>query len=68
MWMPDKVDNLLLNMTAGLLPKDLDQEEVTLLEERFGKNWFSELGYTEDKYERSKYDNYKYPNTNYFVI
>ena len=52
----DEVDNLLLNMTAGLLPKDLTESEVKILEDRFGKDWFTELGYTEEKYERSKYD------------
>lgn len=54
----DKVDKLLLNMSAGLLPVDLDKEEVNLLKERFGNNWFNELGYSEDKHERSKYDHY----------
>lgn len=58
MWEPDAVENLLLNMTAGLLPADLDEEEVKLLEDRFGKNWFNELGYNDDEYERSKYDHY----------
>ena len=53
-----KVDKLLLNMSAGLLPVDLDKEEVDLLKERFGDNWFTELGYSDDKYERSKYDHY----------
>lgn len=52
----DYVDNLLLNMTAGLLPKDLTESEVSLLEERFGENWFTELGYNDWDYERSRYD------------
>lgn len=56
----DEVDNLLLNMKAGLLPKDLTESEVQLLEERFGKDWFTELGYTEEKYDRSPFDSTKF--------
>lgn len=56
----DEVDILLLNMKSGLLPKDLTESEVILLEERFGANWFTELGYNDWEYERSKYDVQKY--------
>ena len=52
----DEVDILLLNMKAGLLPKDLTESEVLLLDERFGENWFTELGYDDWEYERSRYD------------
>ena len=52
----DEVDILLLNMKAGLLPKDLTESEVTMLEDRFGGNWFTELGYNDWDYERSRYD------------
>lgn len=52
------VDKLLLNMSAGLLPENLDKEEVDILKERFGENWFNELGYNDDDYVRSKYDHY----------
>ena len=55
----DEVDVLLLNMKAGLLPRDLTESEVFLLEDRFGKDWFVELGYDEEKYERSAYDRTK---------
>lgn len=55
----DEVDILLLNMKAGLLPKELTESEVKLLKERFGMNWFTELGYDEWEYERSKYDSQK---------
>lgn len=55
----DEVDKLLLNMKAGLLPRDLTESEVFLLEDRFGKDWFTELGYDEEKYERSPYDRTK---------
>jgi hypothetical protein len=55
----DEVDNLLLNMKAGLLPRDLTESEVFLLEERFGDDWFTELGYTEEKHDRSPFDRTK---------
>lgn len=55
----DDVDNLLLNMKAGLLPKDLTESEVCLLEDRYGNDWFTELGYTEDDYDRSSFDKTK---------
>lgn len=56
-----ELDSLLLNMGAGLLPENLDVEEVKMLREVYGENWFNELGYTEDNYNRSKYDHYKNP-------
>jgi hypothetical protein len=55
------LDNLLIQMKAGLLPEQLDIEEVNMLREVYGINWFNELGYTEDNYNRSKYDHYKNP-------
>ena len=30
----DKVNNLLLNMSSGLLPKDLTEDEVQILQKR----------------------------------
>ncbi len=49
-----KVENILLNMQGGLLPKDLTKEEVELLEKEYGKDWFIELGFNIDKYEKPK--------------
>lgn len=49
-----EVDNLLLNMASGLLPKDLSEHEVNMLIEECGKNWFYELGY-DDSYEKPKF-------------
>jgi hypothetical protein len=46
-------------MKAGLLPRDLTESEVFLLEERFGDDWFTELGYTEEKHDRSPFDRTK---------
>ena len=59
------LDNLLLTMSAGLLPCQLDIDEVNLLKEVYGDNWFTELGYTDEKYERSKYD-HTHINNNYY--
>ena len=53
------LDNLLIQMKAGLLPEQLDIEEVEMLKEVYGVNWFNELGYNDDTYTRSKYDHYK---------
>lgn len=58
----DEVDSLLLNMKAGLLPKDLTESEVRLLEERYGNDWFTELGYNEDNFDRSSFDKTKLYN------
>ena len=38
-------------MSAGLLPKDLSENECKILSEDYGEDWFHFLGYTEDKYE-----------------
>jgi hypothetical protein len=47
----NKLDNLLLNLLSGLLPKDLSKSEIVLLQKEFGENWFEELGYN-DNYEK----------------
>jgi hypothetical protein len=47
----DKTNNLLLNMSGGLLPEYLSKEEVLLLKNRFGENWFESLGYSEPEYK-----------------
>jgi hypothetical protein len=46
-------------MSAGLLPKDLTEEETQTLKERFGEDWFVVMGYDEWNTERSKYDSIK---------
>lgn len=48
----DEVENILLNMSAGLLPENLAKEEVELLVQRYGENWFEKLGYTEPAYTK----------------
>jgi hypothetical protein len=50
----DNVNNILLNMSGGLLPENLSKEEINILKKAFGKNWFTYLGYTEDKYKKPK--------------
>lgn len=52
-----EVDNLLLNMTAGLLPEHLTKDECLLLERKYGKNWFNVLGYTEPDYKKPIFEN-----------
>lgn len=47
-----ELTNLLLNMGAGLLPKDLSDSEIKMLEDKYGIDWFCKLGYTEPKYEK----------------
>ena len=42
------VNNLLMNMSSGLLPEKLSKEDVNLLKENLGNNWFEDLGYTEN--------------------
>jgi len=49
-----EVESLLKNMSAGLLPEHLSRNEVAMLEERFGKDWFAELGYYEPTYRRPR--------------
>ena len=46
------LDNLLLNMSSGLLPEHLRKDEINLLEKKYGKNWFAKLGYTEPDYKK----------------
>lgn len=50
----DKYQNLILNMQSGLLPENLSGEEIVLLREVDGEDWFYKLGYTEDKYKKPK--------------
>ena len=50
----DETTNLLLNMASGLLPEHLTPREVKMLENKFGKNWFEELGYNEPEYKKPK--------------
>ena len=55
-----RVDNLLLNMSAGLKPEYLTTEEVALLKHKFGENWLLTLGYqTNLEYLEAKYTQYK---------
>lgn len=47
----DEVTNLLLNMQSGLLPENLSKDEIDLLRNKFGENWFYELGYNDNEYK-----------------
>lgn len=47
-----KAENLLLNMSSGLLPEYLSVEETEVLAAEFGDDWFNFLGYTEPEYKK----------------
>jgi len=47
----DKVTNLILNMQSGVLPEQLSSDEIELLRNKFGENWFYELGYNDNEYK-----------------
>jgi hypothetical protein len=46
--------NLLLNMKSGLLPENLQEDEIKVLINQYGNNWFEILGYTEPQYKKPK--------------
>jgi hypothetical protein len=50
-----EVDNLLLNMMSGVLPEYLTEDEVELLIDEYGENWFEELGYSEPEYKKPNF-------------
>ncbi|CAB1251769.1 protein of unknown function [Ruminococcaceae bacterium BL-6] len=52
----DKTNNLLLNLATGSLPEYLTKDEVELLKQRYGDDWFTELGYSEPKYKKPVFD------------
>ena len=47
-----EVENLLLNMASGLLPEHLSKDDIELLVDKYGENWFTVLGYTEPEYKK----------------
>ncbi len=50
-----KSDNIVLNMSAGLLPKELSKNEIELLKNDYGEDWFHVLGYSEKHYENPEH-------------
>ena len=50
--------NISLNMTAGLLPEHLTENEHKILVEQYGDNYFVALGYTEPEYKRCPFDRF----------
>jgi hypothetical protein len=48
----ERIDNLLLDMSGGLLPENLSGNEVDLLKQQFGDDWFIVLGYSEPEYKK----------------
>lgn len=61
--MDSKLENLLMNMHSGLLPENLSIDEVLILQNKYGQNWFAELGYTEDKYKKPVFPKPELPET-----
>lgn len=51
----DPLINLMLNLSAGLLPENLTEKEVGLLKEGHGDDWFEKLGYTEPGYKKPNF-------------
>jgi len=47
----ESIQNLVLNLGAGLLPEYLTKDEIELLKIKFGSNWFTKLGYSEPQYK-----------------
>lgn len=43
-----EVENLLLNMSAGLSPEHLTEMEKKLLKKEFGEDWLFKLGYQDN--------------------
>lgn len=50
--MSTKFGNLMLNLSAGMLPESLTPTEIGLLEDEYGDNWFEILGYREPEYKK----------------
>lgn len=48
----DATNNLIINMSGGLLPEHLTKDEVSLLVARYGDGWFEKLGYSEPEYKK----------------
>lgn len=48
-------ENIVLNLQAGLLPKNLSKKEVQILKSAYGKDWFTKLGYSEETHEKPKH-------------
>lgn len=49
----NKFENLILNFLGGMKPQHLSEDEVDLLEENVGENWFEEMGFSDfEEYEK----------------
>lgn len=48
----ENVQNIILNLSAGLQPKDLSIDEIKELANAYGPNWFEALGYNESIAEK----------------
>lgn len=44
--MTEALEYIKLSLKSGLLPKDLDKDEINLLVECLGKEWYKEFGFS----------------------
>lgn len=51
-----ELENLIMNMSGGLLPEYLNKDEVALLQEKYGEDWFEKMGYKEPKYKKPSFE------------
>jgi hypothetical protein len=49
-------------LKSGILPKDLDDDEVNLLVEIYGNEWYKEFGYTQHDLSEHQLKNVKQSN------
>lgn len=46
------LDNLLINLAMGLPPESLSKDEMKMLEDKYGPDWFGVLGYEKPDWKR----------------
>jgi hypothetical protein len=47
-YMDESLAYISSGLRSGILPKDLEKEEITVLEECYGKEWYENFGYTKE--------------------
>jgi hypothetical protein len=47
-YMDESLAYISSGLRSGILPKDLEKEEIAVLEECYGKEWYEKFGYTKD--------------------
>jgi hypothetical protein len=62
------LEQLIRRMETGLRPCELTQDQVQLLKNTYGIDWFSILGFDENFFDRSVYDSHKQVNKKFSRI